>query len=139
MTPDDEPDQRLGWLLGEPARVALLNAPLALILLSAEYNSWLFQERPIQPDPSAGFVVLMDHKGTKVFAAPGEAWLSQWLSNLGWIVLAISVAVFIVRLRLKPGSPVIRPPEEGVPYPAEFVATLVVLITIAWGIFTRKF
>jgi hypothetical protein len=139
LTLDEEPEQRFGWLLGERARVVLINVPLVLILASAEYTSWLFQERPGQPVPANGFVHLMDHKGIKIYATPGEAWTSQWLSNLGWIAMVISLSMFLLRNLLKPGTPVIRPPVEGVPYPAEFIATLVGLASIAFGVFTRNF
>ena len=136
---DEDQDPRSGWLLGEPARVLLINAPLVLFVVSAEYTSWLFQERPRQPDSAKGLIQVMDHKGTKVYVTPDEAWVSQWLSNLHWIVLAIGVGLFCLRAYLKPGTPVIRLPEEGVPHPAEFVATLVVMASIAFGILTRKF
>ncbi len=136
---EDDQERPAHWLLGESARVALINLPLALNVISAEYTSWLFQERPRQPDLSSGFVQVMHSRGGKVFATPSEAWASQWLSNLGWIVLAICVALFWLRTRLAPGSPLIRIPKEGVPYPAEFVATLIVLASIAWGVVTQKF
>ena len=105
---EEDKDPRSGLLFGEPARVLLINVPLALFVVSAEYTSWLFQERPRQPDPASNFVQMMDHKGTKVYAAPGEVWASQWLSNLHWIVLTISLGLFCLRAHLKPGAPVFR-------------------------------
>lgn len=127
----EEPEPRFGGLYGEPLRVLLINAPLALFLVSAEYASWLFQERPLQPDPARGLTQAMDHKGTLVYAAPGEVLASQWLSNLFWIVLAVSVGVLWLRTFRRPDTPVIRLPEEGVPHPAEFIATLIVLAGMA--------
>ncbi|MFM5950958.1 MAG: hypothetical protein ACKOPM_17295 [Novosphingobium sp.] len=139
MSLEEEPEPRFGGFYGEPLRVLLINAPLALFLVSAEYTSWLFQERPRQPDPVNGFVQLMDHKGIRVFATPGEAWASQWLSNLFWIALALSVGLLWLRTFRRPDTPVFRLPEEGVPRPAEFVATLIGMAGIAYGILVREF
>jgi hypothetical protein len=135
----EEPQPRFGGLFGEPVRVLLINAPLALFLVSAEYTSWLFQERPRQPEPASGFVQLTDHKGIRVYTTPAEAWASQWLSYLFWIVLAASVGLLWLRTFRRPDTPVIRLPEEGVPHPAEFVATLIVMAGMAYGILTREF
>lgn len=82
---------------------------------------------------------VIDHKGIRIYTTPSEAWASQWFSNLGWLVLAICIAAFVFRRRLDPESPIIRTPVDGVPYPAEFVATMVVLASMAYGIVMREF
>ncbi len=133
MTPDG-PDDRFGWLLGEPARAALINVPLVAFSVSAEYTSWLYRTRPRTPDPASGYVQPMDFKDLKVFASPTEAWLSHTLSTLFWTALALGVAGMVLRRWIKPDTPVFRLPEEGVHHPAELIMIVVGMATIAFGI-----
>lgn len=135
----DEPEPRFGGFYGEPVRVLLINVPLALRLLSIEYTSWLYQERPRQPDPANGYSQVMDFRGHKVFATPAEALASQWLSNLAWIVLVVCAGLLWLRTYNKPGTPVFRPPEDGVFHPAEFVAIVIGLAYFAASIVLREF
>lgn len=133
----DPPKPRFGGFYGETVRVLLINAPLALFFVSAHYTSWLFQERPNQPDLASGFVKLKESRGSKVYTTHGEAWASQALSNLFWITLAVCAVLLWLRTYLRPNTAVVRPPDEGVPYPAEFVAILIGIAGIAYSILMR--
>ena len=134
---EQEPVPHVGGFYGETVRTLLINTPVVLFFVSAEFTTWLSQKRPHQPDPTNGFVQLNEFRGGKVYSTPAEALISQWLSNLFWIVLAASVVLLWLRTYRRPGTPVFRPSEEGVPHPAEFVTILIVIVGIIYGIVVR--
>lgn len=132
-----EPEPHTGGFYGETVRALLINTPVVLFFISAEYTSWLSQERPRQPDLANGFVQLNEFRGFKAYSTPAEALVSQWLSNLFWIALAASAALLWLRTYRRPGTPVFRRSEEGVPRPAEFATIVIVMVGIAYGIIAR--